>query len=184
MTNKQPDQKKTTEEPQPLITFDDLAETSADKMPRRKVKALKDMIMPDESLVPQNDSKLHSRRYAGLKPWQPGQSGNPAGSVKHGPMFTPVMRRMINEISDDGKTTWLVRIILAMFRKAVKGDPRAGIMVLERLDGKVVTSVELSTSDGLKVPVSIEFILPGQAVKELPEGEATQDVGVEEGRDK
>ncbi len=89
----------------------------------------------------------HRGSTAGLKPpWQPGESGNPAGRPKTS--LTSILREALEQTDKDGKTT-KERIIERLVKLA--DDPRglpAIQEILDRIDGKVAQKTDLNIEGG------------------------------------
>lgn len=100
------------------------------------------------------------------KPFQPGQSGNPAGRPKKRP-FKDAIDAAIRKAADDGgEDLSLEAIATALLQKAKSGDVAAIKEIAERHDGKVAQAIIGGDDDDPPVKVSaIELI----ALK--PEGE-------------
>jgi hypothetical protein len=84
-----------------------------------------------------------------LKPFKPGQSGNPKGKPKGTISITTVLRKLIEKrmqindpISKLPKNLKIKEIMaLALIKKAVAGDVHALEVAMERLEGKPVQPV-------------------------------------------
>lgn len=100
-------------------------------------------------------------RIENLKPFKPGQSGNPGGRPK-GTSVTAILNRKLAEEDDDGRTNAekVACVILAM---ALEGDPRFVEMVLQRTEGKVAERViNLSPEDVKRMPTEeLEALVSG-----------------------
>ena len=72
------------------------------------------------------------------RPFQPGQSGNPAGRPKIKP-FKDALRKAIDAAGDDGEA--LRSVATALLAKAQEGDVQAIKEVADRLDGKVAQGI-------------------------------------------
>ncbi|HPP29052.1 MAG TPA: DUF5681 domain-containing protein [Phycisphaerae bacterium] len=81
-----------------------------------------------------NDTEKQSR-YRGLKPFKPGQSGNPGGRPKGRKSITAALRRLLDS-GIDGKDLYEA-LAKAGLSKALKGDHKFWSEILERIDGKV-----------------------------------------------
>ena len=96
--------------------------------------------------------------------WQPGQSGNPAGRTPKDLTITSLIKELLEEKADyiapgvtpDDKT-WRQLVAKAILVGAAKGDSRMVSELLNRIDGRVVTAIEMSGGEG-KEPVRIEFV--------------------------
>jgi len=78
-----------------------------------------------------------------LKPWQPGQSGNPGGRPRT-KLITSELERMLEQEAPaaNGKT-WAAVIAEALLKKARKGDVRAIAELANRVEGKARQTVDL-----------------------------------------
>lgn len=72
-------------------------------------------------------------RTDGLKPFKPGQSGNPNGRPKKLPEIDKLLADVLGE---DGKNSEAKAILKALLTKAKKGDTRAAEILLDRAYGK------------------------------------------------
>lgn len=83
--------------------------------------------------------KNRDRRLKNLKPWQPGQSGNPKGRPKKNVCLTSLLKEELQKINpqDKQKRTWAQLIILATMKLALKGNAAALKEVWDRIDGKI-----------------------------------------------
>lgn len=72
------------------------------------------------------------------RPFQPGQSGNPAGRPKSKP-FREAIQRALEEAGDDKVS--LQAVATALVGKAMMGDVQAIKELADRLDGKVAQAV-------------------------------------------
>ena len=78
------------------------------------------------------------------KRWQSGQSGNLKGRPKDA-LLTKEIRAQLNDVRDDGKTN-AQAIAESMISRAIKGDVRAADLIFNRIEGRVLQSVDLSVS--------------------------------------
>lgn len=100
-----------------------------------------------------------------LKPWKPGQSGNPSGKSK-GQTVTARLRDLLDAVELGGKALpdgKQVADLLAevIVKNALKGDHRFVSTVMDRIEGKVVDKTEVTGKDGSPlVPHSlhVEFV--------------------------
>jgi hypothetical protein len=79
-------------------------------------------------------------RIQNLKPWKPGQSGNPGGRPKHD--VASGIARAVFEGNEEA-------IYQALCKALLKGNPRVFVALAERAYGKLREPVELSVMDGL-----------------------------------
>lgn len=85
-----------------------------------------------------------------LKKFKKGQSGNPNGRPPVLPELKEVIERVLNDEKDG--ITALDAVIMALHRKAVKGDTIAARELLDRYYGKPKQSVDVTT-DGEKIQI-------------------------------
>lgn len=90
-------------------------------------------------------------RIQNLKPWKPGQSGNPGGRPKSKPLTDELLRFLEQEAPKGKGQTWASLIAEALVKKARRGDVRAITELANRIEGKPRQAVELSGNglDGL-----------------------------------
>jgi hypothetical protein len=103
--------------------------------------------------------KQQRRNISGLRPFQPGQSGNPGGRPKKLPI-TDVLREQLTRtipVKTPKGMTADERIARALIKKAVDGDLRAIAEIADRTEGKATERHEWSGPDGGPIP----FELPG-----------------------
>jgi hypothetical protein len=86
----------------------------------------------------QNNEGIKDARLANLRPWQPGQSGNPGGRPKKKPV-TDLYEEMLQDPE-------FVDSVRAAIVSAVRKGSMAMVLQLkemtERVEGKVVTPIE------------------------------------------
>lgn len=82
---------------------------------------------------------MNNKKYPNLKPWQPGQSGNPAGRKPGSKNMSTIVRELldqeanadilaksnISELVQGASTSYAKAIIQVTIQKALKGDMRA-----------------------------------------------------------
>lgn len=76
------------------------------------------------------------KRLANLKPWKPGQSGNPSGRPKRNPI-SDALREIMEEIDPRTKKLIARRLADALVKKALAGDVKAAALIGDRVEGKV-----------------------------------------------
>ena len=88
--------------------------------------------------MPKRSLKNTDKRLRNLKPWKPGQSGNPKGRPPKNISLTSLLKAEIVKInpSDKKRRTWGELIVLATIQHAIKGNATALKEVWERIDGK------------------------------------------------
>lgn len=79
-------------------------------------------------------------RIENLKPWKPGQSGNPGGRPKRD--VASEIARAVFEGNEEA-------IYRALCKALLKGNPRVFLALAERAYGKLTKPVEISGLDGL-----------------------------------
>jgi hypothetical protein len=79
-------------------------------------------------------------RVGNLKPWKPGQSGNPGGRPKRD--VASEIARTVFEGNEEA-------IYRAMCKALLKGNPKAFLILAERAYGKLTKPVELLGMEGL-----------------------------------
>lgn len=77
-----------------------------------------------------------------LKPFKPGETGNPNGRPKKLPHLETLLAEILGE-EKDGKTAAMA-ILSALRSKASKGDVRAAEVLMDRAWGKVTQKTEHS----------------------------------------
>ena len=75
------------------------------------------------------------KRLQNLRPWKPGQSGNPGGRPRRKPV-TDRLRDILESTDKNGKTV-ADRIVEAIRDAAIGGDVRFVELILDRIEGKV-----------------------------------------------
>lgn len=99
----------------------------------------------------------------GLTPWKPGQSGNPKGRPKRGPISDSIARMLELQVPKEmldkanlkkskalpKKATFADLIVFAMVQQALKGNVGAFKEMLNRSEGKTPQHLTLSSTDKL-----------------------------------
>jgi hypothetical protein len=85
----------------------------------------------------------------------PGQSLNPTGLKKGTRHMATLLKDAITKISNEEGTKIDKQIVMALYHRAVKGDIRAIEMVFDRVDGKPLQEIDL-TSGGETIGMSPE----------------------------
>ena len=89
---------------------------------------------------------MNNKKYQNLKPWQPGQSGNPAGRRPGSKNISTIVVELLNEeassdmLADSGITelvqgttmSYAKAVVLATIQKALKGNMQAVIWLAEQ----------------------------------------------------
>jgi hypothetical protein len=87
-----------------------------------------------------------------LKPWKPGQSGNPGGRPKKKLVTDELEWLLEQEAPRASGKTWAAVIAEALLRKARKGDVRAIAELANRVEGK--TLQQLAGPEGGPIPMA------------------------------
>jgi hypothetical protein len=100
-------------------------------------------------------------RADNLRPWKPGESGNPGGRPKKMPLSDAYRELMEEPFPGDlNSKTWAQVIALAVATKAASGDPKAAAHIADRLEGKAPQAIQVSGSDGQEAAttITIQFV--------------------------
>ena len=84
-------------------------------------------------------------RPENLKPFKPGQSGNPGGRPKK-----RLIDEVLTELLETADSSEALAVARALIKKAKKGDSKAAQLVAERTQGKPKQKIEMSGSLDLK----------------------------------
>lgn len=82
---------------------------------------------------------METQKYPNLRPWRPGQSGNPAGRKPGSKNMSTIVRELLDQDAETGilssnnltqltngaTTTYAKAVVLAAISKALKGDMQA-----------------------------------------------------------
>lgn len=79
--------------------------------------------------------------------WVKGQSGNPKGRPALTPELGPAIRKLLREKDESGQTN-KEKVARALMVRALAGEIEAIKVVLDRVDGKVPSPVEMSGPGG------------------------------------
>ncbi|MHB1674257.1 MAG: DUF5681 domain-containing protein [Acidobacteriaceae bacterium] len=90
-------------------------------------------------------------RKENLKPWKPGQSGNPGRRPKKRPISEELERLLAEEAPNDGGKLWAAVIAEALLRKAREGDVRAIAELANRVEGKPHQSLAVDVNANLSL---------------------------------
>lgn len=95
--------------------------------------------------IPRRDTNGH---------WLPGNSGNPKGRLKKDYCITSLIKEMLDQEADyiapgvlPTDKTWRQMIARAMLIKCANGDVQMIKELLDRIDGKVPTAIDLGNKD-------------------------------------
>jgi hypothetical protein len=94
---------------------------------------------------------VHPNSMKNLRPFKPGQSGNPAGKPK-GTALTDRLRKIVEQ--NEGEVA--EALIKAAVKAALKGDFRFWQEIMNRMDGPIVVKNEHTGADGESLTVIIE----------------------------
>jgi hypothetical protein len=75
-----------------------------------------------------------------------GQSGNPKGRPPKGHAITDLLNKYLCETAPGDKVERKQKLIEAMFKHAVEGDTTAMKYIVDRIDGKIPDTVNLSVN--------------------------------------
>lgn len=120
--------------------------------------------MPDSEQPAQNsgESKSHPGSE-NLRPWQPGQSGNPGGRPKRKPLTDayaalldkPIPPDMARQLKLDESTTYAQVIAMSLVREAVKGKVNAAAEVADRVEGRITQPISGPDEGPIQIITSI-----------------------------
>jgi len=96
---------------------------------------------------------MQHKKHKNLKPWKPGQSGNPAGRKPGSKNVSTIVRELLEQDVIDGvlggiplsqsikskSTTYSQAMVLVMIQKALDGDVRAVRWLADREDRSYIT---------------------------------------------
>ena len=98
----------------------------------------------------------------GNKPFQKGQSGNPAGR----PKLRDIKEVLTDLLSQEKNKQQLVDAVMTVVvNKALKGDLKAADMLLSYTYGKPTQKTEITGADGEKIDFKVEVV---QGEKNIP----------------
>lgn len=121
---------------------------------------------------------MNNKKNPNLKPWQPGQSGNPAGRKVGSKNVSTIVRELLeqdaseqllisNNIADlaNGKpTSYAQAIVLAMLKKALTGNVQAACWLTEQ---QLLSNASKTGENGLfnASKLQIEIVPPKQSAE-------------------
>jgi len=87
------------------------------------------------------------RNTAGLRPWKPGQSGNPSGRPKRKPLTDAyaaildkkIPREVAARLKLLGQPTYAQVIAISLAKEAIKGKVNAAAELADRVEGRITT---------------------------------------------
>lgn len=103
------------------------------------------------------NTEARRRSLANLRPWQPGQSGNPAGRKPAPDCLTDCLRE-VAALPVGGGLTHVQKLARVLFRRALAGDVRAAVAIADRLEGRPAQRVELA-ADAEGGPKPLVFVV-------------------------
>lgn len=97
-----------------------------------------------------------NRNTSGLRPFQPGQSGNPGGRPKKSPV-TDALRELVERSAVPRKKAPTIagRLAQELLRQALKGKMAPIVEVIDRIEGKARQRVEASGPEGGPIPLEL-----------------------------
>jgi hypothetical protein len=107
-------------------------------------------------------------REDNLKPFQPGQSGNPSGKPKGATHSSTRLKRILELVQkarnpvtkEDEDFTVLELIDMKQIDKALKGDTKAYAEIIDRLEGKAKQTIDQNNSFSDQLAVIQQGITP------------------------
>lgn len=112
---------------------------------------------------------MNNKKYNNLKPWKPGQSGNPAGRKTGSKNVSTIVRKLLEQDAENGllsssdladlakgqPTSYAQAMVLAMIKKALEGDVRAVRWLAERQDRSYITENKTGFFDRPKLVIEV-----------------------------
>lgn len=96
--------------------------------------------------VKSNKKSVKKGRGSGLKPWKPGQSGNPAGRPPNPDSITNLMRVAGDMVGKDGRLR-KEALVEKLWHRAEEGDFRVAEYIIDRLEGRPRERQEVTGPD-------------------------------------
>lgn len=87
-----------------------------------------------------------SGRPENLKPWKPGQSGNPGGRPRTRPLTDELVQLLEGEAPNSDGKSWAYVIAEALLKRARNGDVRAFAVLANRIEGRPHQSLAVDVS--------------------------------------
>ena len=91
--------------------------------------------MTDSRFSEDSENALE-RRLANLKPFQPGQSGNPAGKPPGTVSLRTELRKQLSGMPEGQRRTFAELLVTSALADAIMGDARARKLVFEYIEGR------------------------------------------------
>jgi Family of unknown function (DUF5681) len=102
-------------------------------------------------IVSGNNGKNRERSLANLKPFQPGQSGNPLGRPVRKPLITALEKYLSRPVPGDKQhRTFLEKLVEETVKRAIKKSDVLVREIFERVEGKVAPD-ETQANMGVQV---------------------------------
>jgi hypothetical protein len=111
--------------------------------------------------VSQNREKNRERSLANLKPFQPGQSGNPGGRPKKTPYadaHRQIAETALKDIAIKPGDTVAVAQAKKLALQGAKGDVRSAQECANRTEGRVAENISLGNADGQPLQIVVRNI--------------------------
>lgn len=102
--------------------------------------------------MPEQHARNRARRDKSGR-FLPGASGNPAGRPALPDCLTACLRELAGEPARAGGPTRAQELAVVLWGKALGGDIRAAVLILDRLEGKPAQAVSVTADQ----PVSLSF---------------------------
>jgi Family of unknown function (DUF5681) len=114
---------------------------------KRETMSMNEQPKDTGASVSANKAKSRERSLANLKPFQPGQSGNPSGRPKRTPLSDACREVLALPVPNDPQgRTYAQKIAATLADKAAEGDVRAGQELADRAEGKARQSIEIENT--------------------------------------
>lgn len=112
---------------------------------------------------------MNTKNYPNLKPWKPGQSGNPTGRKPGSKNVSTIVRKLLEQDAEKGllsssnltnlasgqPTSYAQAMVLAMIKKALEGDVRAVRWLAERQDTSYIMEDKMGFFDRPKLVIEV-----------------------------
>ena len=101
---------------------------------------------PERGTLPlKNSGRTVADRSRNLKPWKPGQSGNPGGRPRRDAISAALRQQLAVQVSDDRSVADV--IAAALIKRALGGDVRAIREVADRTEGRPRQQLEIEARE-------------------------------------
>lgn len=115
--------------------------------------------------------KVSEKTLANLKPWKPGQSGNPSGRPKRDPITQaykdlcnlPLPEKIRKTLNLEKGATFYQAIAVSQIFAAVKGSVKHAKEIADRVEGKAIQKIEIAGEGGSGLSLKVEFVEPGSS---------------------